>query len=212
MTGSADLERRYSSMLALYPAEFRREHEAEVLSVLMESATDGQRHVHLADAADLIRGALTLRLRIPGGAPRTVVAAVRLMCVGAAVSLAGWITTVVTEGSVRAAMARSDPARWPLMLAHTVAVEVVVPATVIGWLWLAWANGHGRDGARRAMLPYFGLTTLSAIFMLGIGAGIYAPADLASLAVLWLVELSVIALVFNRRSVRYYQPAGSRSS
>jgi hypothetical protein len=212
MTESADLQRRYSRLLAWYPATFRREHEAEILGVLMDSARDGQQRVGLADAADLIRGALTMRLRVPSQAPRTVAIAVRLMYAGAAVSLAGWISTVATESSARSAMLRSAPARWPLMLVHMTAVEVVVPVTVVGWLWLAWANGRGQDRARLAFVPYFGVATLSLLWMLGIGAAVYASADLICLAVLWLVLLSAIVLVFNKRSEGYYRPAGASGS
>jgi hypothetical protein len=206
MTDSTDLERRYSRLLAWYPMAFRREHEAEMLGVLLASARDGQQRVGLADAADLIRGALTIRLRVPAGAPRTVAAAVRLMYAGAAVSLAGWISTLVTESSVKSAMLRSAPARWHLMLVHITTVEAVVPVTVVGWLWLAWANGRGHDRARIALVPYFGVATLSLLWMLGIGAVLYAPADLISLAVLWLVQLCAIVLIFNSRSGHYYRP------
>jgi hypothetical protein len=211
MSGSEDLERRYGRLLAWYPAAFRREHEAEMLCVLMDSARDGQQRVGLADAADLIRGGLTVRLRVPPEAPRTVAGAIRLMYAGAAVSLAGWISILLTEGSVRSAMVRV-PARWHLMLLHLAVVEVLVPITAIAWLWLAWANGRGDERARPPLVPYFGLTTLSLMFMLGIGAAVYAPADLISLAVLWLVELSVIVLVFNKNSERYYHPVGASGS
>jgi len=212
MTDSANLERRYGRLLAWYPAAFRREHEAEMLGVLMDSARDGQQGVGLADAADLIKGALIMRLRIPAQAPRTVAAAVRLMYVGAAVALAGWISTLVTQRSVRSAMLRSAPARWHLMLVHITAVEVVVPVTVVGWLWLAWANGRGQDRARLAFVPYFGVATLALLSMLGIGAAVYAPADLISLGILWLVQLSAIVLIFNKKSAHYYRPAEASGS
>jgi hypothetical protein len=207
VTGSPDLERRYRRLLVWYPAAFRREHQAEMLGLLMENAREGQQRVGPADMADLIRGALTTRLRVPRQAPRTVIAAVRLTYVGAAASLAAWISTVVTEGSVSSAMARAVPARWHLMLVHITTVEAVVPLTVAGWLWLAWANGRGHRAARVALVPYFGLVTLALLWMLGIGAVVYASADLISLAVLWLVQLSVIVLVFNNRSEPYYHPA-----
>jgi hypothetical protein len=207
MTGSADLERRYSRLLAWYPAAFRRDHEAEMLGVLMDSARGGQRRIGLADAADLIRGALAVRLRVSAQAPRTVVAAVRLMRVGALAYLAAWISTLVTEGSVRSAMLRSAPASWHLMLVHVVAIETVVPAAVVGWLWLSWANGRGHDRARLVLVPYFGFATLGLLWTLGTGAAAYAPADLISLTVLWLIQLCAIVLVFNKRSECYYRPA-----
>jgi hypothetical protein len=206
MTGSADLERRYSRLLAWYPPAFRREHEAEMLSVLMDSARDGQHRVGLADTTDLIRAALAVRLRAPAAAPRTVIAAIRLMYAGAAVSLAAWISTLVTEGSVRSAMVRAVPARWHLMLVHITAVEAVLPVIAVGWLWLAWANGRGYHRARIILVTYFALTTLVLPWMLGVGAAAYAPADLISLAVIWLVQLSAIVLIFSKRSEHYYRP------
>jgi F0F1-type ATP synthase membrane subunit c/vacuolar-type H+-ATPase subunit K len=206
MNDSADLERRYSRLLAWYPAAFRREHEAEMLDVLMENARQGQRRVGLAEAGDLIRGALTLRLRVPPQAPRTVVAAVRLIYAGAAVALACWISALVTKESVSSAM-KVVPADRRLMLVHITAVEILVPVSVAGWLWLAWATGRGHRAARIALVSYFALLTPVLLWMLGIGAAVYAPADLISLSVLWLVQLSAIVLVFNKRSEHYYRPA-----
>jgi hypothetical protein len=207
MTESADLERKYSRLLVWYPAPFRREHEAEMLGVLMDSAGEGQQRVGLRDAANLVRAALTMRLRVPVAAPRTVIAAIRLMYAGAAVSLACWISTVVTEPSVRSAMLRAVSARWPLMLVHITAVEAVLPLIVIGWLWLAWANGRGHHAARIALVAYFSLATLTLPWMLSMGAAVYAPADLISLAVLWLIQVSAIVLIFSKRSEPYYRPA-----
>jgi hypothetical protein len=212
MTGTADLERKYRRLVAWYPAAFRREHEAEMLGVLMDSARDGRNRVELADTIDLIRGGLTLRLRIPGRAPRTVAAAVRVMCASAAAYLAFWITTVVTNGSVKAAMLRSAPAGWHLMLVHSTAVEVIVPAAVIGWLWLAWANSRGHDQARRALIPFFGVATLGLLWMLSLGAAVYATADLISATVVWLLQVSAIVLIFNKRSEHYYRPAEASGS
>jgi hypothetical protein len=63
MTESSRLERRYRSLLALYPKAFRREHELEILSVLMASASEGQKRPRLGESADLVRGAISMRLR-----------------------------------------------------------------------------------------------------------------------------------------------------
>lgn len=57
MTDSADLERRYRRLLKCFPARYRRDHEQEVLSVLMASSEDGQRKPRLADSADLLASA-----------------------------------------------------------------------------------------------------------------------------------------------------------
>jgi hypothetical protein len=63
MTNSSRLERRYRSLLALYPKAFRREHEQEILSVLMAAAPESQKRPRLAESADLVRSAIFMRLR-----------------------------------------------------------------------------------------------------------------------------------------------------
>jgi hypothetical protein len=63
MTNSSRLERRYRSLLALYPKAFRREHEQEILSVLMAAAPEGQNRPRLAESTDLVRNAIFMRLR-----------------------------------------------------------------------------------------------------------------------------------------------------
>lgn len=207
MTDSAELERRYQRLLAWYPATFRAEHGQEILGVLLDSAHEGQQRVAFADAADLIRSALMLRLSPASWAPVTVVRAVRLMRVGCLATIAALITTFVTEASVRAAMTqRATAHQWSLMLVHLTAVEVIAPVTVVGWLWLAQAIGRGRDWARAIFFAYFGVTTLSLIFMLAERAAVYASADLIALAVLWLVQVSVLVLIFSKRSSLYYRP------
>jgi hypothetical protein len=63
MTDGAALERRYRRLLVCYPAAFRQEHGQEILSVLMAGAEAGQRWPRLAEAADLLRSAIYMRLR-----------------------------------------------------------------------------------------------------------------------------------------------------
>jgi hypothetical protein len=55
------LERGYRWLLACYPAAYRCVHEEEMLAVLMTGAPEGKRRPGIADAADLIWGALRVR-------------------------------------------------------------------------------------------------------------------------------------------------------
>lgn len=55
------LERGYRRLLACYPAAYRRVHEEEILAVLMTAAPDGKRRPGMAEAADLIWGAVRVR-------------------------------------------------------------------------------------------------------------------------------------------------------
>jgi hypothetical protein len=55
------LERGYRRLLACYPVWYRRVHEAEILAVLMADAPPGKRRPGIAEAADLLWGALRIR-------------------------------------------------------------------------------------------------------------------------------------------------------
>ncbi len=67
MSDSADLERRYRRLLACYPRAFRREHEQEILAVLMAGADEGRQRPRLAEATNLIKHALWMRLGLSRG-------------------------------------------------------------------------------------------------------------------------------------------------
>jgi hypothetical protein len=63
---SAPLERGYRRLLAWYPRAFRREHEDEILAVLMAGARRGQRRPGPRESVNLIASALRVRLRRRG--------------------------------------------------------------------------------------------------------------------------------------------------
>jgi hypothetical protein len=63
MTDSPKLERRYRRLLAFYPKAFRREHEQEMLSVLMGGAAEGQWRPRLTESVDLLRNGAFTQLR-----------------------------------------------------------------------------------------------------------------------------------------------------
>src|SRR5205823_5799728 len=110
MTDAADLERRYRRLLAWYPRAFRREHEEEILAVLMAGAGEGQRQPELMECLDLMGSALWMRLRpnVPRS-DRSVFNAVKMMYLGAVVELAAAITIVATIGDVRSNVVQRNP-------------------------------------------------------------------------------------------------------
>jgi hypothetical protein len=105
MTDATNLECGYRRLLAWYPRAFRREHEEEMLAVLMASAPDGRRRPGLADCADLIRNAIWMRLR-PQRPPPTVCWALRLMVLGAVLELVSLATVLATQAGLRCSGAR----------------------------------------------------------------------------------------------------------
>ena len=207
MTDSAMLERSYRKVLALYPRSFRRGSEDEILAVLMATAEEGQTRIGLAEAFDLIRGAVRMRLWPAAPRPRTVRAAARLMVAGALAELAALVTVVLTAGQVKAVVLAKDPAAWHAALVHIVAAEVGAPIAVGVWLWLAWANGRGHDWARMLSMAFFGLATLSILSSLAQGAVVGAPADMIAAAVVWTLGLASVVLIFTPAANRYYRPA-----
>jgi hypothetical protein len=102
MTDSANLERGYRRWLRCYPRSFRREHEAEIIAVLMAGAREGQRQPEPLECLDLLRGALWVRLRpsVPRS-NRSTLAAVKLMYVAGLVEIAPAITILATIGDAR---------------------------------------------------------------------------------------------------------------
>ena len=201
----ARLERGYRRILACYPRSFRRDNEGEILAVLLDTAEPGQVRVGLAEAWDLIRGGVRMRLWPAMPRPRAVRAAVTLMLAGAAAELAALLTVIATLGSVRAAVAARDTAAAHALLVHQVAVMVGAPVAVGLWLWLAWANGRGEDWARLVSVACFLLMSLSVIGVLAQDAVAFAPASMIAAAVVWILGLSSVALIFTPAAGRYYR-------
>jgi hypothetical protein len=69
MSERSELERRYRRLLAWYPAGHRRDHEEEMLGVLLAAARSGQRRPALADSVNLLWGALRIRVRTRSAPP-----------------------------------------------------------------------------------------------------------------------------------------------
>jgi len=163
VTDQAHLERAYRRLLAWYPRAFRREKGPEILAVLLACAPDGQRRPGLAQAADLIRNGLWMRLRpgVPRSA-RTVRAAVRLMCAGAAVSTVNLIVVLAVIADIMAGRAVPThflTAAQVSQLDTQAIISCLVPVAL--WLWMARANGRGRNWARSLFTVLFGLTALT---------------------------------------------------
>jgi hypothetical protein len=88
MTDRVRLERRYRQLLACYPRAFRREHEEEMLVVLLACAHDSRRRPSIGDSVNLLWNALRLRLRpaAPSSVP-SVFWGVRLTVLAGALEL-----------------------------------------------------------------------------------------------------------------------------
>ncbi len=204
MTDVDDLERRYRRWLKWYPTSFRREHEEEIIGVLMAGARDGQGHPGPMDGLDLMSNGLRLRLRptLPRS-ERLASLAVPLLYVGAVLELVAAITIVATSGDIRASEAsrnlRYTDAQWSAVVAgHLEPVALVACVAAAIWLGVAWGIGRGHRWARMACVAFVIGNLCSLYNGLAQGSANDAHADLAIGIALCLVQVVAAALVFSK--------------
>jgi hypothetical protein len=148
MSGTAGLEGRYLRLLALYPAGHRRAHQQEMLGVLMTGARAGQRRPGLAESADLLLGALRIRLRLAPGqlagalwrdalaVVSTVLPLIILVYFGVLA-----LTLVGEHGALAGLLARNDAERLAMwtVLAACVLLRLRRTAALVATGMLIWA-------------------------------------------------------------------------
>jgi hypothetical protein len=208
----SDLERGYRRLIASYPRSFRKENEEEILTVLLATAGEDQRRPGLRESADLIKGAIRMRMGL-SRTPRTVLYAVRLMYLGAVTQLAVMITVILTAGQIRASVqsavaAYHNPAVTAQAM-HAVNIDLVldktlVPVAIVMWLFMAWANGKGYDWARVAAICLFAFSCTGLLVDLVQGSAKYAPAAFIGSGVGWLIGLAAVVLILQKQSAPYY--------
>ena len=207
MTDHEHLERAYRRLLAWYPREFRRENEQEILAVLLAGAPPGQRRPGLAEAADLIRSGLWLRLwpSVPRSA-RTVRAAVKLMYAGAAVSTVNLVILLALIGDIKGSASWLNTPFIPVSIAWSLAPLAL-------WLWMARETGRGRNWARIVSTVLFGAATLDLTGPFG-SPGIrvsLVPVVQGSTIIpvlYWLVGAAVVWLLWRPASSAFFRPPG----
>ena len=203
MTDQEHLERAYRRLLAWYPRKFRHENEQEILAVLIAGAPHGQRRPGLAEAADLIRSGLWMRLR--PSAPRSVRAAVKLMYAGAAVSTVNLVILLALTGDITVSQLLNTP-----FITVSIAWSL---APLALWLWMARETGRGRNWARIVSTVLFGAATLDLTEVFG-PPGIrlsLVPVIAGSPTVpvlYWLVGLAVVWLLWRPASRAFFRPPG----
>ncbi len=203
MTGALELERRYRRWLRWYPKTFRREHEAEILGVLMAGAREGQRRPEPLECLDLVSSALSMHLRpsVPRS-DRSVFTAIKLMYVGAMVELAAAIIILASLAEVKSNVVNRNPGLTDIQGQAVVAGQIEPTALTAGvavgfWLWMAWSIGRGHGWAKIAFALFFALNLFGLLNGLVHGSAVYAPPDLAIGIVLCLVELAAAAVLFR---------------
>ena len=140
MTEISALERRYRRLLAVYPPAHRRVHGQEMVGVLLASARPRQRWPRLADAADLIAGAVRIQVRALRGRPAgpAWADALALLSVIAPMLLLadGLATTDLLGVAIRSAAGSPENPFWlayPWIWPITFGPAIVVLLALAGW-------------------------------------------------------------------------------
>jgi hypothetical protein len=200
MNESERLERGYRRILACYPRAFRAESTEEIVAVLLSTAREGQQRVGLAEAADLIRGAL--RMHRGPRLPAALRGAVRRTYAGAVLEFAVLANVLVTLASLTSPAARRDPylsaARWHAALtAHPAAIAAAVPVLLGLWAWLACANARGHHGARITFRVVHVLITLAVIGVAFPGLATFGESAVVVSGIMNVAMFGAFALVFH---------------
>jgi hypothetical protein len=143
-------------------------------------------------------------------APPSVVNAVKLMYVGAAVSTVSLIVSFVDISGTKAAIrrARPDLTATQVNQLNTFIIALAVVSGLIGialWLWMAWANGQGKNWARIVSTVLFGLATLD---LVGVFSEPKTAIGLVFPVLTWLVGGATIWLLWRPDSTAFFKPQG----
>src|SRR3984957_15512393 len=167
-------------------------------------------HVHLAEVTMLQRypsSGQPVELERPP-APPSVLNAVKLMYTGAAVSTVSLIISLADIGGTKTAIRKARPNLTATQVnqLNTFIISLAIISGVIGialWLWMARANGQGRNWARIVSTVLFGVATLD---LFGV---VSQPKTLLGLVfplLTWLIGAGAVFLLWRGESTAFFHP------
>jgi hypothetical protein len=162
-------------------------------------------------------------------APAPVLAAVKLMYAAAAVLTVTLIISATLIGGTRAALRKANPGLTAAQvrdLTTLITLAIISSLVLITlWLWMARANGQGKNWARILSTALFGLATLELIrqypgshlghFVLGgqaqpvihYGSGVTVLALIVP-ALTWLAGAAAVWLLWRPAASAFFKPQG----
>ncbi len=147
--------------------------------------------------------------------PSSIRTAVRLMFVGAAVSLISLVISIATLGSlkddIRDELVKDDPnvSQSTIDAAYGVTIGIAVVLGTIGvllWLWMAWKNGQGRSWARVVATV---LGVLNVLFtLLSFTSANAEPVVQVFSAINLVLAIAILVLLWRKDSTEFYGAQG----
>jgi hypothetical protein len=143
-----------------------------------------------------------------GPVPQSVLYAVKLMYTGAAVSTVSLVISLASIGGTKDAIRKARPSLSAAQVnqLNTFIIALAVVSGVIGvalWLWMARANGQGKNWARILSTVLFGLATLD---LFGVLSQPKTALGLIFPVLTWLVGLGAIILLWRKESTEFFKP------
>jgi hypothetical protein len=141
-------------------------------------------------------------------APPSVLNAVKLMYVGAAISTVSLIVSLADISGTKAAIRKARPNLTATQVSqlNTFIITLAIVSGVVGialWLWMARANGHGKNWARIVSTVFFGLATLD---LIGVFSQPKTVFGLVFPVLTWLVGAGAIWLLWRPDSSAFFKP------
>lgn len=149
--------------------------------------------------------------------PAAVRLAVRLMWVGAVVSLISTVVALATYDTFRDTVAEQARTIDPAVSQDAIDTQIAVGITfavvigVIGalvWLWIAWKNGQGRAWARTVATVLGGLNIV--FTLLSFASGQTESAVLLLSLVNLVLAIAILVLLWRKESTSFFDAASNR--
>jgi hypothetical protein len=143
-------------------------------------------------------------------APSSVLNAVKLMYVGAAVSTVSLIVSLADISGTKAAIKKARPSLTATQISqlNTFIISLAVVSGVVGialWLWMSRANGQGKNWARIFSTVLFCLATLD---LVGVFSQPKTALGLLFPVLTWLVGLGAVFLLWRPDATAFFKPQG----
>ena len=143
-------------------------------------------------------------------APSSVANAVKLMYVGAAVGTVNLIVSLADIGGLKAAIKKAKPSWTPAQVNQydRFAISLAIVTGVVSiavWLWMARANGQGKNWARILSTALFILATFD---LIGVFNEPKTPISVVFPVLTWLVGLGAVFLLWRPESTVFFKPQG----
>jgi hypothetical protein len=141
-------------------------------------------------------------------APPSVLNAVKLMYVGAAISTVSLIISLIDISGTKEAIRKARPSLTAAQVnqLNTFIIALAIVSGVIGvalWLWMARANSQGRTWARILSTVLFGLATLD---LYGVLSQPKTVLGLVFPVLTWLVGLGAVIFLWRKESTEFFKP------